>query len=464
MKNLVFIGSGPSVIFPLYEMLSSKKLKDYKITVIEQGLDIESRVCPSKNNKTACTKSCNHCAITTGIGGVGSFSDFKLPITTEFGGYLHELIGVEESLNYQYKVDSTLLKIAKSLHENLQFQLYGSNEKIKKLCYENGLKLLDANFRHFGSNYGLEIIKFVYKELQNYGVEFRLPLEVKDIEQSKVSRRYKVITDSEDFITDILVIAAGRSNSGWVKSVCDKLDIRTSNSKTDIGVRVELPHFVFRNITDTLYEGKIVYKTKQYEDEVRTFCMNPNGFIVNENTNGLITVNGYSNNSEYSNCEKSDMTNFALLVGQKFTKPFNDSSKYCSSICTLSNLLANGVMLQRFGDLISGRRSTGVRIKNNSFAPTLKAEPGDLSLVLPKRILDDIVETIYVLDKICPGTANPDTLLYGVEVKFYNTVVKMNSKLEIDNYENLYFIGDGSGQTHSLTQAAAMGLYLLEQL
>ena len=245
-----------------------------------------------------------------------------------------------------------------------------------------------------------------------------------------------------------------------MEKVCNDLDIPTKSNRVDIGVRVELPALIFSHLTDELYESKIVYRTQLFEDNVRTFCMNPHGIVVNENTNGIVTVNGHS----YEGADKqTENTNFALLVAKHFSEPFKDSNGYGESIARLSNMLGGGVIVQRFGDLVRGRRSNEKRIEEGLVTPTLSATPGDLSLVLPKRILDGIIEMIYALDKIAPGTANDDTLLYGVEVKFYNMEVELNDKLE-SKYKGLYIIGDGSGVTHSLSHASASGVYVAREI
>ena len=245
-----------------------------------------------------------------------------------------------------------------------------------------------------------------------------------------------------------------------MEQICKELQIPTESNRVDIGVRVELPAELFAHLTDELYASKIVYRTETFEDKVRTFCMNPRGSVVNENTNGIVTVNGHS----YEDPERqTGNTNFALLVSKHFSVPFKDSNGYGESIARLSNMLGGGVLVQRFGDLIRGRRSTKSRIEESFTVPTLNAAPGDLSLVLPKRILDGIIEMIYALDKIAPGTANEDTLLYGVEVKFYNMEVSLNEHLET-RHKGLYMIGDGSGVTHSLSHASASGVFVARDI
>ena len=259
---------------------------------------------------------------------------------------------------------------------------------------------------------------------------------------------------------DKLVVAPGRVGAEWLKEQCESLDIKTTNNQVDIGVRVEVPYEILKDITDKIYELKIKYKTNKYEDIVRTFCMNPRGYVVTENTNGIITVNGHSFNDPNL---ASNNTNFALLVSNKFTDPFNEPYKYGKSIASLSNMLGNGIIVQRFGDLIRYRRTNEHRLKQNTVKPTLNVTPGDLSLVLPKRHLDNIIDTIYQMDKMIPGMANDDILLYGVETKFYSAKVQLNNKLET-SIKDLYCIGDGSGWTRSLSQASASGIYVANNI
>lgn len=271
---------------------------------------------------------------------------------------------------------------------------------------------------------------------------------------------YTVSAKDAEYACRKCIVSVGRSGSKWMENVCEDLEIPTKSNRVDIGVRVELPAVIFSHLTDELYESKIVYRTEKFEDNVRTFCMNPYGIVVNENTNGIVTVNGHSYDSPDLRTEN---TNFALLVAKHFSEPFKDSNGYGESIARLSNMLGGGVIVQRFGDLVRGRRSNQKRIEEGLVTPTLSATPGDLSLVLPKRILDGIMEMIYALDKIAPGTANDDTLLYGVEVKFYNMEVELDENLQ-SRYPGLYIIGDGSGVTHSLSHASASGVYVARHI
>jgi uncharacterized FAD-dependent dehydrogenase len=329
--------------------------------------------------------------------------------------------------------------------------------RFKTLCIQNDLHLLDASVRHLGTDINYVVLENLYAYLSDkVDFFFDTPVEAVKI----VVGGYAVKCKDTTYTCEKCIVSVGRSGSKWMERVCRDLDIPTKSNRVDIGVRVELPAAVFAHLTDELYESKIVYCTEKYGDKVRTFCMNPKGAVVNENTNGIITVNGHS----YEDPSKqTENTNFALLVAQHFSEPFKDSNDYGESIAKLSNMLGGGVIVQRFGDLIRGRRSTPSRIESAFITPTLNATPGDLSLVLPKRILDDIIEMIRALDKVAPGTANDDTLLYGVEVKFYNMEVKVNEQLETC-YPGLYIIGDGSGITHSLSHASASGVHVARNI
>ena len=337
-------------------------------------------------------------------------------------------------------------------------KLYSTtNTQFKRLCLQNNLHLLDASVRHLGTDINFEVLENLFGELKDR-VEFHFMTPVRSIKL--LEGGYEAVTDEACYTAEKCIISVGRSGSKWMEKVCGDLKIPTLSNRVDIGVRVELPAEIFAPITDELYESKIVYKTEKYQDKVRTFCMNPKGAVVNENTNGIVTVNGHSYEDPALQTEN---TNFALLVSKHFTEPFKDSNGYGESIARLSNMLGGGVIMQRFGDLIRGQRSTEKRLSKSFLTPTLAAIPGDLSLVMPKRILDGIIEMIYALDKIAPGTANDDTLLYGVEVKFYNMEVELDKNLET-LHRGLFVIGDGSGVTHSLSHASASGVYVARYL
>ncbi len=445
--DVIVIGAGPGGIFSSYELM--KKRPDLKVAVYDSGYPLEKRKCPIDGDKVKSCIKCKTCAIMSGFGGAGAFSDGKYNITNDFGGTLYEYIGKEKALKLMRYVDE--INVSHGGEGTKMYSTAGS--EFKKLCMQNKLTLLDASVRHLGTDINYIVLKNLYDEMKDH-ITFNFLTPIRTIE--KLEDGYKVKYDNGEAECRNLIVSAGRSGSKWMEQVCNDLEIPTSSNRVDIGVRVELPAVIFSHLTDKLYESKIVYRTSKFEDSVRTFCMNPNGIVVNENTNGIVTVNGHS----FEDADKkTENTNFALLVAKHFSEPFKDSNGYGESIARLSNMLGGGVIVQRFGDLERGRRSNWKRIDKGTVRPTLMATPGDLSLVLPKRILDGIIEMIYALDKIAPGTANDDTLLYGVEVKFYNMEVKLDENLE-SIHKGLYIIGDGSGVTHSLSHASASGVYV----
>ena len=449
--DVIIIGAGPGGIYAAYEL--TKENNGLKVSVFEAGKRLEERKCPIDGVKVKSCINCPSCSIMSGFGGAGAFSDGKYNITNDFGGTLHEYIGKDEAIRLMKYVDDINMS-----HGGEGTKLYSTaNSSFKKLCRQNNLILLDASVRHLGTDINYVVLSNLYDELKDK-VDFCFRTPVEHIEV--VDGGYCVITAEGRFTCKKCIVSVGRSGSKWIEEICHELGIPTESNRVDIGVRVELPAELFSHITVELYESKIVYKTEKFEDRVRTFCMNPRGSVVNENTNGIVTVNGHSFEDP---SKQTNMTNFALLVSKHFSVPFKDSNGYGESIARLSNMLGGGVIVQRFGDLIRGRRTNYKRLADSFVTPTLKAEPGDLSLVLPKRILDGIIEMIYALDKIAPGTANDDTLLYGVEVKFYNMEVSVNERLET-KYAGLYMIGDGSGVTHSLSHTSASGVFVARDI
>ncbi|MBC5744074.1 FAD-dependent oxidoreductase [Lachnospiraceae bacterium MD308] len=449
--DIVIIGAGPGGIFSAYELV---KLKDnLKIGIFEAGSSLKKRKCPIDGEKIKSCIRCKSCAIMNGFGGAGAFSDGKYNITNQFGGTLYEYIGKKKAIELMEYVDGINVS-----HGGEGTKLYSTaNSDIKKMCLQSDLHLMEASVRHLGTDINYIVLENLYDELKDK-VDFFFDMPVERVLKNKDV--YEVYTERDMAVCHSCIISAGRSGSKWMETVCKDLGIPTKSNRVDIGVRVELPAEVFAHLTDELYESKIVYRTEKFEDLVRTFCMNPKGVVVNENTNGIVTVNGHS----YEDPKKhTENTNFALLVSKHFSEPFKDSNGYGESIARLSNMLGGGVMVQRFGDLIRGRRSTQSRIDESYVTPTLAATPGDLSLVIPKRILDGIIEMIYALDKIAPGTANDDTLLYGVEVKFYNMEVEIDEHLET-KHKGLFVIGDCSGVTHSLSHASASGICVARYL
>ena len=446
--DVVVIGSGAAGSFMAYEF--NKLNTDKSVCIIDAGRKVRARKCPITEGKVDHCIGCDPCNIMYGFGGAGTLSDGKYNITNNFGGDLHNYIGEDKAYELMEYVDSVLMGFDKG-----DAKLYSTeNTDLKKECLRNDLHLLTAKVRHFGTERNREILQKIYDQVKDK-IDFEFKTRVDEVE-FKDGFYYLETDKGETIKCKYLVLAAGRSGSKWISETCQKFDVPMKKNRVDIGVRVEVPAEVFKHITDQVYEAKIVYQTKQYNDLVRTFCMNPYGEVVTENTNGIITVNGHS----YADPKlRTENTNFALLVTNRFTEPFKDSNEYGESIARVSNMLGGGVLMQRFGDLIKGRRSSERRMKKSFLKPTLNATAGDLSLVMPKRQLDDIIEMIYALDKIAPGMANDDTLLYGIEVKFYNSVVEVDENLQT-NKENLFCLGDGSGVTHSLSQASASGVLM----
>lgn len=452
MYDVIIIGAGPGGIFSAYELM--QKNKDLKIAVFDAGHSLEKRHCPIDGDKVKNCIKCKTCAIMNGFGGAGAFSDGKYNITNDFGGTLYEYIGRKQAIDLMEYVDK--INMSHGGEGTKMYSTAGTN--LKKLCLQNKLKLLDASVRHLGTDINYVVLENLYNEMKDH-MDFFFDTPIEKIEVLD-NGDYRVDTKDNSYDCKKCIISVGRSGSKWMETVCNDLHIPTKSNRVDIGVRVELPAVIFSHLTDELYESKIVYRTEKFEDNVRTFCMNPYGMVVNENTNGIVTVNGHS----YESADlRTENTNFALLVAKHFSEPFKDSNGYGESIARLSNMLGGGVIVQRFGDLVRGRRSNTKRIEEGLVTPTLAATPGDLSLVLPKRILDGIIEMIYALDKIAPGTANDDTLLYGVEVKFYNMEVEIDEHLQ-SKYPGLYIIGDGSGVTHSLSHASASGVYVARHI
>lgn len=446
--HVAIIGGGPSAIFAAYELISQNP--DVRVVMIEEGNDIYRRRCPIAEKKVAHCVKCKPCDIMRGFGGAGAFSDGKYNFTTEFGGWLGEYIPgskVEELIDY---VDSINLKYGAP-----QEFFTTKNATIRKKAIEHDLHLLQAKVRHLGTENNLQILKCIYEFLKDkMTFVFNRHVETFHKEGDKFTVTLK---DGEaSYECDYLIAAPGRAGSEWFSDQCRQKGLSLFNNQVDVGVRVEIPAEVFQHITDEVYEAKLVYRTKQYGDLVRTFCMNPKGYVVAENTDGIITVNGHSYRDEKLH---SKNTNFALLVSNRFTEPFNEPLQYGKRIASFSNMLGGGVLVQRFGDLIKGRRTNENRLAQSFTKPTLDATPGDLSLVLPKRHLDNIIEMIYALDTIAPGMANDDTLLYGVEVKFYSSRLKLTAELETE-IPNMFGIGDGAGVTRGLSQASASGVHV----
>ncbi|MDR1797868.1 MAG: NAD(P)-binding protein [Clostridiales Family XIII bacterium] len=453
--DIIIVGAGAGGVFACYEL--TKLGSGARVLLLEKGHELARRKCPITEGKTPSCIHCEPCAIMNGYGGAGSLSDGKYNITTAFGGDLHLRIGAAQAMELMEYVDSVLVSMG-----GADARLYNTaGSALKTLALQNNLHLLDAKVRHLGTDRNVKILANIYDYIvsNNNNIEMRFDCDV--VAAQKAADGFRVETAAgESFSCKDLVLAMGRSGSVRMSELMGHFGVSLKSNRVDIGVRVELPAEIWEHITSEVYESKIVYKTDKYNDLVRTFCMNPHGEVVAENTNGIVTVNGHS----YADPALwTDNTNFALLVTNKLTEPFQGSNEYGESIARLSNMLGGGVLLQRFGDLVKGRRSSAKRMAKSFTTPTLLATAGDLSLVIPKRQLDGIIEMIYALDKIAPGTSNEDTLLYGVEVKFYNSEVEVDGNLET-KVPGLYAIGDASGVTHSLSQASASGVLVARRL
>ncbi len=448
--DVMILGTGEAGIFAAYEL--SRKCPGAKVLVVEQGADIYHRSCPIVSGKVKNCIQCKVCGTMCGFGGAGAFSDGKFNFTTAFGGWLTDFLEPAEVMELIDYVDAI------NVEHGATTEVYSTStpqaKALERQALQYDLHLLQARCKHLGTENNLRILTNIYEHIRDRHT-FLFHTAVKDIEVDPDGGYVLITEQGERYTAPYLIAGPGRSGAEWFANQCKKLGLELINNQVDVGVRVELPATIFEHITDVVYESKLVYRTKQYGDQVRTFCMNPNGHVVAENVEGINTVNGHS----YSDPSlQSENTNFALLVSNRFTQPFNEPYRYGKHIASLSNMLAGGVLVQRFGDLISGIRTNDHRLGKSFTRPTLTAAvPGDLSLALPKRQLDDIIEMIYALDKLAPGTANYDTLLYGAEVKFYSARISLSNELETA-LPGFFAVGDGAGVTRGLAQAGASGI------
>ncbi|NLK68743.1 MAG: NAD(P)/FAD-dependent oxidoreductase [Clostridiaceae bacterium] len=447
--DVIIIGCGTAGIFAGYEL--NKIIPDADILMLEQGNDIHRRSCPIVSKKVPSCILCKDCDIMNGFGGAGAFSDGKYNFTTSFGGWLTDYLDEDYIMELIEYIDSVNIDFG-ATEERYSTETPDA-KKISTKALGFDLHLLSASVKHLGTENNREMLKRMFDYLTQK-VEIACNTHVSSIKQTDFGYSL-TLGDGQQLNCKYLVVAPGRSGAEWFSEQCKALGLSLINNQVDIGVRVELPATVFEHITDVVYESKFLYRTKQYGDIVRTFCMNPYGHVVSENVDGIITVNGHSYTDKKL---RSKNTNFALLVSNRFTQPFNEPYQYGKRIASLSNMLGGGVLVQRFGDLVQGKRTNEHRLGQSFTKPTLEATPGDLSLVLTKRHLDNIIEMIHVLDNIAPGTANYDTLLYGVEVKFYSSRLQLTSEFETP-LKNFYAIGDGAGITRGLSQAAASGVH-----
>ena len=450
--DVIIIGAGPSGIFCAYELIQNKP--DMKILMIEKGRPIEKRTCPKRTTKVCV--GCKPCSITTGFAGAGAFSDGKLSLSPDVGGHLPEILGYDKAVELIKESDDIYLKFGADSN------IYGVDkqkeiEEIRRKAINANLKLIECPIRHLGTEEGYKIYTRLQEHLVSQGIEMQFYTMVNDIIIEE-GRAKGVVTDKkESYYAPEIIAAIGREGSDWFSRICKAHGIETEVGTVDIGVRVEVRNEIMEFLNKNLYEAKLVYYTPTFDDKVRTFCTNPSGEVATEYyENGLAVVNGHAYKSKDY---KTNNTNFALLVSKNFTKPFKTPIEYGKQIAQLSNMLCDGkIMVQTFGDFQRGRRTTEERLCRNNLVPTLKdAVPGDLSLVFPHRIMVDIKEMLLALDKVTPGIASDETLLYGVEVKFYSNKVVVNADFET-NICGLRAIGDGASVTRGLQQASANGI------
>ena len=450
--DVIIIGAGPSGIFCAYEL--SQKKADLKILMIEKGRRIEDRSCPKR--KTKVCVGCKPCSITTGFAGAGAFSDGKLSLSPDVGGNLPQILGYEETEQLLKESDQIYLKFGADT------KVYGLNEekeiaRIRKKAIKANLKLIECPIRHLGTEEGYKIYQRLQEHLLGVGVRMEFNTMVDNILTAKGRVRGVVTDKGETFYAEEVVAAVGREGSEWLSNLCREHEIATEVGTVDVGVRVEVRDEIMEELNKSLYEAKLVYYTPTFDDKVRVFCTNPSGEVATEYyEDGLAVVNGHAYKAEKY---KTKNTNFAILVSKNFTKPFKEPIQYGKHIAQLSNMLCDGkILVQRFGDFVRGRRTTEERLRRNNITPTLRdAVPGDLSLVFPYRIMKAIEEMIYALDQVTPGMASDETLLYGVEVKFYSNKVVTDQAFET-NIKGLRAIGDGASVTRGLQQASANGL------
>lgn len=463
--DVIIVGAGPAGYFCAYELTQIDPTK--KVLLIDKGRDIHTRTCPVLNHKLEkCPfnkegfRECHpSCSITSGFGGAGAYSDGKFNITTEFGGWLQEYISDTHLMSLINYVDSINLSFGAT-----PVVTDPHTAKVKEIelrAMSVGAKLLRSKVRHLGTEENLKILTKISLYLENK-VDMIFGHKVSDITVEEKQIKGIVMEDGTTYEAENVVLAVGREGSEWLNNVLEKYKVKMSQTQVDIGVRVECSNLIMEEINTHLYEGKFLYKTS-VGNTVRTFCSNPGGHVVMENYEGVVNVNGHS----YSDSKlRSDNTNFALLVTHHFEEPFNKPNEYALKVSSLANQLACGsVIVQRFGDILKGRRTTEKRLKEGFVKPTLReAVPGDLALCLPYKTMQSIVEMIKVLDKITPGIATEHTLLYGVEAKYYSAHPEIDNRLEVKDIKGLYVGGDGAGLTRGLAQAGACGVYIARNI
>lgn len=450
--DIAIIGGGISGIMAAYRL--TEKNPGLKVVLLEKGHEIDKRVCPIiTKSKNSCIK-CESCAIMEGMAGAGAFSDGKYIISTEYGGWLTDFMEPATLIDYIEQADELLISYGATTE---RFQ---PNDELKTLCLTHDLHMSQAQLKHLGTDENFNTMKRMIEHIAEK-CEIWTDTNVVDVNAAAHEVSYESKKGSGSLTAKHIIFSVGRTGSQFFARWCRGNNIPLLNNQVDIGVRVELPASLWEHFSKHIYEPKIWYRSKQYGDITRMFCFNERGSVVTENTNGVLTVNGHAYRDKK---KKTENSNFALLSTMRFTEPFKDPIEYARHVASLANLISgDSVLVQRLGDLMAGRRSNETRMAQSTTRPTLGAVPGDLSLCLPKRQLDNIVETLSALDKVAPGTANYDTLLYGVECKYYSARPE-SEDFELRPFENVYATGDGAGFTRSLSQAAANGLYVADKI
>lgn len=450
--DIAIIGGGIAGLMAAYRL--TEQNPKLRVVILEKGNDLQKRHCPIIDKLESTCLKCPSCAIMEGMAGAGAFSDGKYVISTEYGGWLTDVLSPSVVLGYIEQADAILRK------HGATEDRYFPDDELKTLCLQADLHMQQGQLKHLGTDANLSTMRAVIETLTKR-CEIRSGTAVTDVDPKTHTVSFHTAEGGGTLEAKRVLFAVGRAGSEFFSDWCRKNGIPLETNQVDIGVRVELPALVWNHFSKRIYEPKIWYRSRQYGDVTRMFCFNERGHVVMENTGGILTVNGHAYKDE---AKKSGNSNFALLSTLRFTQPFNQPIHYAKTVASLANMLSGGnVLVQRLGDLRHGRRSNNHRLKESTTVPTLWAVPGDLSLCLPKRQLDNIVETLDALDAVAPGTANHDTLLYGVECKYYSSRPRCDD-FELCEHPGLYAAGDGSGFTRSLSHAAANGLYVADKI
>ena len=450
--DIAIIGGGIGGLMTAFRITETDP--SASVCIIEKGHAIEKRSCPIVTKKVNKCIKCPSCAIMEGLAGAGAFSDGKYVISTEYGGWLTDFLEPQTVIDYIEQAGRILVSFGATTER------FAPDNELKKLCLRHDLHMNQAQLKHLGTDSNFETMRRLIEDLRTR-CDIITDTEVTDVNRSTRTLTMHSSRGEEHCTADKIIFAVGRVGSRFFSRWCADNNIPLTNNQVDIGVRVELPAIVWEDFSKRIYEPKIWYRSKGYGDKTRMFCFNERGSVVTENTDGVLTVNGHSYRDQ---SRKTENSNFALLSTIRFTEPFKQPIDYARHVASLANLISGGsVLVQRLGDLENGRRTDDKRLANSTTRPTLNAVPGDLSLCMPKRQLDNIIETLHALDAVAPGTANYDTLLYGIECKYYSARPQTQNFM-IEGCEDIYAIGDGAGFTRSLSQAAANGLYVADLL